>query len=281
MIEIGKINRLEYLNKVDIGLILGDGDREVFLPAKYAPENLKQGDFLDVFVFINAEGKMIATTRTPYACVGDFACLTVTDATERGVYMDLGVDKDVYVSDREMKRPMHVGEKHVVYIYLDERNDRLLGSSKLVNFVEEDEFDLEEGDEVELLIADQSDLGYNAIIENRYIGLLYQNEVFEQLQPGDIRTGYIKRIRPEDKIDLSLQPTGFKHILSLRDDLYAYLKENGGFLTLGDKSSPEDITRRLKISKKAFKKAIGGLYKERLIVISDYEIRLVEPSESK
>ena len=281
MIEIGQINQLEYLNKIDVGLILGDGDREVFLPMKYAPQEVKQGDILNVFVFINSEGKMIATTQVPYACVHDFACLTVIDVQENGAYLDLGVDKDVFVPNREMKRPMHNGEKHVVFIYLDERNDRLLGSSKLLNYVEEDEFDLEEGDEVELLIADQSDLGFNAIINNKYIGLLYENELFEKLNTGDIKTGYIKRIRPEDKIDLSLQPIGFKHILSLRDEIYAYLKENGGFLTLGDKSPSEDISRRLKISKKAFKKAIGGLYKERLIEISDYEIKLVVPNPEK
>ena len=276
MIEIGKINELEYYNKVDNGILLNDDGREVFLPAKYVPQDMKQGDKLEVFVFINAEGQMIATTQIPYACVDDFACLEVVDVTDNGAYMNLGVDKDVFVPNREQKRPMKVGEKHVVFIHLDEKNDRLLGSSKLDKYVVEDEFDLEEGDEVELLICDKSDLGFNAIINNKYIGLLYENELFEELHTGDLKRGFIKKIRPEDKIDLSLQAQGFSHILDTKENLLEYLKDNGGFLTLGDKSLPEDIYRRLKISKKAFKKAIGGLYKERLITISDYEIKLID-----
>lgn len=169
---------------------------------------------------------------------------------------------------------MFKGDHHVVYVYLDESNDRMLASSKLLNFVEEEDIDLEEGDEVSLLIVDRSDMGYNAIIDNKYIGLLYTNELFDVLNPGDQRKGWIKKIRVGGKIDLSLQPMGYGHILDTKDSVLAELKESGGVIALGDKSAPDDIYERFKISKNAFKKVIGGLYKDRLITISDHEIRL-------
>lgn len=176
---------------------------------------------------------------------------------------------------------MYKGDSHVVYVFLDEQNNRMLASSKLLDFVEEEGFDFEEGDEVSLLIADRTDLGFNAIINNKYIGLLYQNELFDVLQPGESRKGWIKKIRVEGKIDLSLQPMGYGHILDTKDKLFAELKESGGVIGLGDKSSPEDIYDRFKISKSAFKKTIGALYKERLITISDYEIRIFVDSEAE
>jgi predicted RNA-binding protein (virulence factor B family) len=191
--------------------------------------------------------------------------------------LNLGIDKDVFVPKKEQKHPMDLGEKYVVYIYLDDHANRLLASSRLNNFIGELDADLEEGDEVALLISEKTDLGYNAVINNRHIGLLYHNEIYETLQPGDKRRGYIKKIREENKIDLSLQPIGFDHILQLRNSLVQVIKDNNGVLPLGDKSSPEEIQQKLKISKKAFKKAIGGLYKERLITLSDHEIRLVQP----
>ena len=275
MIEIGKYNELRFVKKTDMGLILTDGEKEVLLPYNHAPNNVEQGDNLHVFVYIHSDGRTVATTQAPLACVGEFALLKVVDSNENGVFMDLGIDKDVFVPEREQKRPMIIGEKYVVYVYLDEINDRMLASSKLANYVEEADFDFEVGDEVSLLISDRSDLGYSAIINQQYMGLLYHNEVFEELHPGDLRRGFIKKITSENKIDLSLQVIGFKHILDLKDSLMIELKDNNGLLSLGDKSSPEEIYRRLKISKKAFKKTIGSLYKERLIEISDYEVKLV------
>ncbi len=275
MIEIGKYNELRFIKKTDIGLILTDGEKEALLPYNYAPNNVEQGDNLHVFVYIHSDGRMLATTQTPLACVGEFAFLKVVVVNENGVFMDLGIDKDVFVPEREQKRPMRLEEKYVVYIYLDEINDRMLASSKLANYVDEADFDFEPGDEVSLMISDRSDLGYSAIINQQYMGLLYHNEVFEELQPGDLRRGFIKKITGDNKIDLSLQVIGFKHILDLKDSLMIELKENNGLLPLGDKSSPEEIYSRLKISKKAFKKTIGSLYKERLIEISAYEVKLV------
>lgn len=281
MIAIGQYNDLRIVSKTDNGLILTDGDKEVLLPYAVVPPNTEIGDNINVFVYIHKDGNLIATTKRPYACVGDFAFLTVIDESQDGVFMDLGIGKDVYVPQKEQKRPMSKGDRHVVYVFLDERNDRMVASSRLTNFVEEEDIDLEEGDEVSLLIVDRSDLGFNAIIDNKYIGLLYSNELFDELQPGEIRKGWVKKIRVEGKIDLSLQPIGYGHILDSKEVLYDELKASDGIIRLGDKSSPEDIYQRFKISKNAFKKTIGALYKERRITISDHEIRILIDNEAE
>jgi len=275
MIAIGQYNDLRIINKTEAGLILTDGEKDVLMPYTDVPKNAEIGENVNVFVFMNKDGRLHGTTKKPLACVGDFAFLTVVDeAEDGGAFMDIGIGKDVYVPKREQKSPMFKGDKHVVYVFLDESNDRMLASSKLVNYVEEENFDLEEADEVSLLIVDRSDLGYNAIIDNKYIGLLYTNELFDELNPGEERKGWIKKIRVEGKIDLSLQPMGYGHILETKDVILADLKDSGGVISLGDKSTPDDVYHRFKISKSAFKKAIGGLYKERLITISDHQIKL-------
>lgn len=274
MIAIGQYNDLRVINKTETGLILTDGDKEVLLPYHLVPANVETGENINVFVYIHKDGRLLATTKKPLACVGDFAYLTVVDSTDDGVFMDLGIDKDIYVPEKEQKRPMFKGDQHVVYVFLDQNNDRMVASSRLTNFVEEEDIDLEEGDEVSLLIVDRSDLGFNAIVNNKYIGLLYTNELFDELHSGEIRKGWIKKIRVDGKIDLSLQPMGYGHILENKDLVLSELKAEGGTIALGDKSSPEDIYDRFKLSKSAFKKIIGGLYKDRLITISDNEIKI-------
>ncbi|QDW25724.1 RNA-binding protein [Pedobacter sp. KBS0701] len=281
MIEIGKYNELRILSKTEAGLNLTDGDKLVILPYQYVPNGVEIGDNINVFVFVQKDGRLTGTTQKAYAEVGDFAFLKVVSDGDDGVFMDLGIDKDVYVPDREQKRPMQKGYKYVVYLYLDESNDRLLASSKLYDFVEEDGFDFEEGDEVSLLITEETDLGYNAIINNTYIGLLYNNEVFDNVQPGEMRKGWIKKIRVEGKIDLTLQPSGYGHILDSKEMVLRELKKSDGVIKLGDKSSPEDIYHRFQISKSAFKKTIGSLYKERLIVLSDDSIRLLTDEDAE
>lgn len=273
--KIGKYNQLRIVAKNSDGLSLSDGNREVLLPYIDVPVGIELGDDIDVFVFVNKDGNTVATTQKAKAEVGDFAFLIAVDVNEDGAYLDLGIGKDLYVPRREQKRPMQKGEGYVVYIYLDEQNNRMLASSRLDKFVEEDDFDVDEGDEVRLLISEKTDLGFNAIINNRYIGLLYHNELFANLMPGDTRKGWIKKIRIEGKIDLSLQPLGYSHILDTKDVIFKELKENGGVIALGDKSTPDEIYERFQISKSAFKKAIGGLYKERMITVSDHEIKIV------
>lgn len=275
MIEIGKYNELRIVAKNSDGLSLSDGDREILLPYQHVPKNVELGDNIEVFVFVNKDGNTIATTQQAFAQVDDFAFLTVVDANDDGAYLDLGIGKDIYVPTREQKRMMEIGESYAVYVYLDESNNRMLASSRLDKFIEEEDFDFDEGDEVSLLITEKTDLGYNAIINNKNIGLLYHNELFANLKPGERRKGWIKKVRVEGKIDLTLQPTGFGHILDSKDVILKELKECGGTILLGDKSTPDEIYERFQISKSAFKKAIGGLYKERRITVSDNEIKIV------
>ena len=281
MIEIGKYNELRVLSKTEAGLNLTDGDKLVLLPYQYVLKGLEIGDNANVFVYIQKDGRLTGTTQKAYAEVGDFAFLKVVSDGDDGIFMDLGIDKDVYVPTKEQKRPMQKGYKYVVYVYLDENSDRLLASSKLYDFVEDENFDFEEGDEVNLLITEETDLGFNAIINNTYIGLLYHNEVFDNIQIGDHRKGWIKKIRVEGKIDLTLQPSGYGHILDSKEVILNALKKNGGVIELGDKSSPEEIYHQFQISKSAFKKTIGSLYKERLIVLSDDSIRLLTDEEAE
>jgi predicted RNA-binding protein (virulence factor B family) len=280
MIAKGQYNDLRIIKKTDNGLILTDGETEVLLPYFDVPKNIEIGENINVFTYVQKDGNLIATTKKPLACVGDFAYLTAVDDNEDGAFMDLGLDKDIFVPSREQKRPMFKGDSHVVYLFLDETNDRMVASSKLLNFVEIDDINLEEGDEASLLIVDRSDMGYNAIIDNKYIGLLYANELFDDLTPGETRKGWIKKIRVEGKIDLSLQPMGYGHILDSKDIILQELKESGGKISLGDKSSPDEIYSRFKISKNAFKKVIGALYKDRLITISDFEIKILIDEEA-
>ncbi len=280
MVEIGKFNELRFIKKTENGLILTEGEKEVLLPYVHAPEGAEIGDNLHVFIYIHSDGRLMATTETPLAMVDEFAFLEVVDDNENGAFLDLGIGKDVFVPNKEQKRPMKIGQKYVVFLFNDEKTERITASSYLSDFINQDEHDLEEGDEVRLLITDESDLGFSAVINQRFMGLLYRNEVFEDLKPGDQKRGFIKKIREGNKIDLSLQVIGFKHILDLKDSLMIDLQENNGSILLGDKSSPEDIYNRLKISKKAFKKTIGSLYKERLITISDHEIKLVPQEKS-
>ena len=275
MIQIGKINELKFIRKTSTGLVLGANEEEVLLPYTSVTDEVNTDEPIHAFVYMNSDGRLLATLKTPLACVDEFAVLEVIDQNDDGAFLDLGIEKDVFVPQREQKRPMRLREKYVVYLYLNEYNNRIEASSRLAGYIDEGEVDFEVGDEVELYITDPGDLGYNAIINKKFAGLLYHNELYEHLNHGEIRKGYIKKIREENKIDLSLNPIGYTHILDTKESLLAKLEENGGVLDLGDKSSPTEIYKRLKISKKAFKKTIGGLYKDRLIEIFDNEIRKV------
>jgi uncharacterized protein len=275
MISIGKYNTLRVAAKNSQGLSLTDGTNEVLLPFMEVTGDISLGDDVEAFVYLNKDGSTVATLKNVLATADDFALLKVVDVNDDGAYLDLGIDKDVFVPRREQKRPMELGESYVVFVYLDEMSNRLLASSKVDQFVEYENYDFEEGDVVELLIVDKSDLGYNAIINNEFIGLLYHNEVFTTVEPGLRCKGWIKKIRVEGKIDLTLQPSGFGHILDTKDYILEELKTVGE-INLGDKSSPEDIYDRFQVSKSAFKKAIGGLYKERLITVSDHKIALAK-----
>ena len=275
MIEIGKYNELEVKSKSSVGIYLTDDGDDVLLPSKYVPDGVEAGDMLKVFVYLDNENRPVATTLNPLAEVDDFAFLTVKEVNEHGAFLDWGIAKDIFVSYAEQRGQMEAGKKYLVFIFIDEVSGRIAATSKWLKHLDNDFSDLSNGDEVELLIAEKTDLGFKAIINNNHEGLLYQNEIFDELNPGDRKRGYIKQIREDGKIDLRLQPEGYSHIEDTKLIILKKLEANKGALSLGDKSTPEDIYQQLKISKKAFKKTIGGLFKERKITISDYEIRLI------
>lgn len=278
MIEIGKYNRLRVKSAATIGLYLSDGEADILLPIKYVPEGISSGDFLDVFVYLDNENRPIATTLKPKACVGDFAFLTVKDVNAHGAFLDWGIAKDIFVPYAEQRTGMVKGGKYLVYLLIDDVSGRISATSRWGKHIEKDA-DYEEGDEVSLLIAEKTDLGFKAIINNRHEGLIYANEVFSGIQEGDSLRGYIKLVREDGKIDLRLQPEGYDAVREAMNVIVEQLKSNSGLIALGDKSSPEEIYSRFKMSKKIFKKAIGGLFKDQRIDLSDHEIRLLENTE--
>ena len=274
MIEIGKYNELKVKSSSAIGLFLTDGNEDILLPVKYVPKVVSVGDNIEVFVYLDNENRPIATTLKPHATVGDFAFLLVKEVNEHGAFLDWGISKDLFVSYQEQREEMKVGEKYLVYLFIDEFSGRIAGTTRWIKFLDNDTSNFNTGDEVQLLIAEKTDLGFKAIINNMCEGLLYHNEIFDQLNIGVVKRGYVKTIRDDGKIDLSLQQQGYIHIEDTKHQILRQIELNNGVLSLGDKSSPEEIYHQLKISKKAFKKIIGGLFKERLITVSDFEIKL-------
>lgn len=278
MIEIGKYNTLRAIRTTPFGMLLAqDGDRElILLPGKYLPKDLKVDDEIEVFVYKDKDDSLIATTQKPKITLNQFACLEVKDTNDFAAFLDWGLDKDLMVHHSEQVRGMREGEYYLVYLYLDEESDRLTATSDIDRFLENENLTVKEGDKVELLIGHSSDLGVNVIINNSHKGLIYHSEIFKPLHPGEKTTGYIKEIRTSNKIDVSLQQQGFKNIDPSSETILEKLKSNRGFLALNDDSDPIDIKNQLEMSKKTFKKAIGLLYKQRLILIKEDGIYLVE-----
>jgi predicted RNA-binding protein (virulence factor B family) len=275
VLEIGKYNELTVVKEVPFGIYLETDQGEVLMPLKYVPEGTKPGDTLNCFVYKDSEDRLIATTQKPKGIVDEFVALTVKDVSAAGAFMDWGLLKDLLVPYNEQHKKMEVGKKYVVRICLDEKTDRIIGVGKLGSFLSKDISELREGQKVNLLIYEFTDLGVMAIINNRYRGMLYKNEVFKKLEVGDRVEGYIKKLRDEDdKIDLSLQKQGYGEVEESKDVVMQKLLENGGTLPFSDNSSPEEIKDFFQISKKTFKKIIGGLYKEGKIILTDTGISL-------
>ncbi len=276
MLHIGNTNTLTIARAVRFGMYLASDGEEILLPRKHVPDGVAVGDTVDVFVYTDSEDRVVATTRRPLAEVGEFAALRVRDAIRIGAFLDWGLDKDLFVPCQLQRTPMRRGEVHVVYVCLDEVSRRVMGSAKLTRFLSEDTAELTQGQKVELLIHERSDIGLGAVVDGKYAGLLFHNEVFERLEVGNRRQGYVKRIREDGKIDLSLQPQGYVALMQTQSDVLEALTAAGGFLPLTAKSDPNAVYSQLGISKRAFKKLIGDLYKKRRITISDDGIRLVE-----
>jgi uncharacterized protein len=282
MIEIGKYNTLTILRDTKVGLFLGnpitdpDGVHDILLPNKYVPNEFKIGEELIVFVYLDHEERPVATTLEPYILLNEFALLRVNYVNQVGAFMDWGMEKDILVPFKEQARPMEKGKRYLVYLYMDEKTNRLVASSKTNQFLNNDNITVENGEEVDLIVSHITEVGINVIINEKHKGLLYKNEVYDDLRTGDRIVGFIKNVRPDGKIDVSATKLGFEKIEPSAQIILDELRASRGFLRLNDDSHPEDIKTVLKMSKKTFKKAIGTLYKDKLIEIKEDGIYLVK-----
>jgi len=271
----GKYNRLKINRLVDFGAFLDDGDGdEILMPGKYLTPGAAPDDMVDVFVYYDSDDRIVATTEKPFVQLGEFEALTCKSTTHFGAFMDWGLLKDLLVPIREQNVPMMRSRKYVVYVYFDKVSERLAGTAKISKYLNNTPLPCEEGDAVDLLIWNKTPLGFNAIIGKEHSGIIYSNEVFQPLTTGDKITGFIKHIRPDGKTDLSLQKSGMAHVDDMAQRILQTLRENDGYIGLTDNSSPEDIYERFGMSKKAWKKAVGTLYKARKIDITPNGIRL-------
>ena len=277
MAQIGRINKLTIKRKRDYGVHLDGGESgDILLPKKYVPKNCRPGDEVEVFVYVDREKRLRATTQKPYATVGQFAKLRVTANSPSGAYLDWGLQKDLLVPKREQHAKMEAGKSYVVFVFLDEKTKRITASSKLDKFLSLQPPNYDEGEEVDLFICDKTELGYKAVVNNSHWGMVYKNEVFQKLHIGRQLKGYIKKIRKDLKIDLSLQQSGYQRVGDISQRILQTIKDLGGRIAVTDKSPPEDIYSLFGVSKKSFKKAIGALYNKRLITIDTNGIKLAK-----
>ncbi|MGL5317881.1 MAG: CvfB family protein [Bacteroidales bacterium] len=278
MVQIGNYNTLEVVKELDFGMYLDGGKLgEILLPVRYIPEGLLVGDKVEVFIYLDSEDRLIATTEKPYARVGEFAFLSVTSTNRFGAFMDWGLMKDLLVPFREQKIKMMEDRSYIVYVYLDQESQRIAASAKIEKYLDNVLPDYELNQEVDILVASRAEIGFKVIVNNLHSGMLYYNEIFTDVQVGDSLKAYVKNVREDLKIDLSLQPIGYeKRIDPLTADILKALDENEGFIPLSDKSPAEDIEDYFFCSKKSFKKAVGALYKKREIEIREDGIYLLK-----
>jgi predicted RNA-binding protein (virulence factor B family) len=277
MVEIGKINTLDINRETENGVYL-DGQElgEILMPQKFVTPEDKEAGYATVFVYTDSEDRLVATTETPIAMTGEFATLKVVAATKFGAFLDWGLPKDLLVPFGEQKVEMEEGRSYLVYIYLDLQTNRIVASAKLDKFLDNTPPEYDLGDEVDLIITDETDLGYKAIVNLEHWGMLYKNQTYRPLSKGERVKGYINKVRDDEKIDLLLEKPGYEKVDAISEKILNELKENRGFMAVSDKSSPEMIKAMFGISKKNFKKAIGSLYRKRLIRFESDGMRLVE-----
>jgi len=280
MIEIGKYSDLEIVKEVDFGLYLNGGPfGEILLPKQYVDDTMKVGEEVRVFIYTDSEDRIIATTMIPHAAVGDFAYLQAKDLSNYGAFLDWGIHKDLFVPFQEQIHSMTIGDYYLVRVYLDEASDRVAATTKLNRFLEntDEDGDFEEGQEVDIIIAKETPNGYKAIVNETHWGMIYRNEVFKKMEIGSKDKAFIKQVRPDGLIDLAMQKQGYRaQIPEAVQVVLEKLEANDGFLPLTDKSPPEVIYDNFSMSKKNFKKAVGYLYKNKQITLSDKGITLVK-----
>ncbi len=277
MIDLGQINTLEILRETDHGIYLVDGeDNQVLLPNRYVPEDYRIWDKLEVFVYLDNEERPVATTDIPYVKRDEFALLRCNQITDYGAFLDWGLVKELFCPFKEQAFKMKPGGWYFVHCYLDEKSNRLVASSKTNRFLDNKELTVKEFDEVDLIVSHPSDIGMNVIVNKIHSGLIYRDAIFTDLNIGDKLKGIVKKIRPGNKLDITLGKVGYRNIEPNADYILQRLQDDDGFLKLTDKTSPEVIKETLQMSKKNFKKAIGSLYKQRQIEIKPDGIYLVQ-----
>ena len=275
-LQLGRMNRLTVARSTEQGLYLSGGPEDILLPNRYIPEGIAIGDELDVFLYLDQEERLVATTQTPLAQVGDFAWLRVAWVNQYGAFLDWGLMKDLFVPFREQKMRMQKDRSYLVHVHLDPETYRIMASAKVERYLSTEHPPYHGGDEVSVLIWQKTDLGFKAIVDNQFAGLLFDDEIFRPLFSGDRVTAYVKQVRPDGKIDLSLQKKGQRAVVDFSDILLQHLQTNGGHSHLGDHSPAEEIYALFGVSKKVFKKAIGDLYRRRLITLQPDGITLIQ-----
>ena len=277
MIKLGDYNKMTVVKEVDFGIYLDGGDEgEILMPSRYVPEGVKPGDELEVFVYLDQDERPVATTEHPLCKVGDFAYLEVAWVNEYGAFLNWGLMKDLFCPFREQKMRMQKGEKYIVHVHIDDDSYRIVASAKVERYLSKEKPEYTPEAEVNILIWQKTDLGFKAIIDNKYSGLLYENEIFCPLETGMEMKAFVKQVREDGKVDLILQKPGFEKIDDFSKTLLDYIKAHGGRINLNDKSPAEDIYDTFGVSKKTFKKGVGDLYKKRLITLHEDGIALAD-----
>ena len=275
MLLLGQYNELQLLRFTSVGAYLGDDEgNDVLLPNKYLTQEMAVDQKLSVFLYLDHDERIVATTEIPLLEINTFAYLKVVEATHIGAFLDWGLIKHLFCPFKEQSAKMEEGKYYLVYLYLDEATQRLVASARVRRFLEKEHIVLEEGQEVDLLICDQTELGQNVIVNDTYSGLIFNNHISKKVRRGDTCKGYVSKIRPDGKIDISLEKLGFVKIEPASEELLSLIKEHAGELQLTDKSHPDDIREIAGMSKKTFKQAVGNLYKQKLIVLNANSISL-------
>ncbi len=272
---LGDYNTLRIARRSDIGLYL-DGDQagEILLPNRYVTQDMQIGDETRVFLYLDQEERLVATTEQPLAKVGDFACLECVWVNQYGAFLDWGLMKNLFCPFREQRQRMETGRRYIVHVHIDQDSYRIMASAKVSKFLSTDHPPYQPGDEADILVWQPTDMGYKVIVDNRYYGLIFRNQVFQPIHTGDRLKAYISNVREDGKLDIALQHTGRQHTQDFAEELLAYLHDHNGICSLGDKSDADDIRDTFHVSKKTFKRAVGDLYKRHLVMAGDYEVRL-------
>jgi len=276
MVNVGQYNTLKVVKEVDFGMYLDGGEDEILLPKRYVPPGLKTGDEISVFIYHDNDGRLIATTQRPIAIVGEIAMMEVADVNTSGAFMKWGIMKDVFVPIALQEKRMRPGDHRLVMLFIDEKTGRVTGTEKIDKYLSNYELTVKDHDPVDLVVYQKTDIGYKVIVNSRHMGVIHSNEIFRELETGEKIKGFVKHVRPDNKLDISIGSKGYTRVPEEEGKIVSLLKDNNGYLPYNDKSSPEDIYAFFGMSKKTFKMTLGALYKKRKITFTQTGTKLEE-----